>query len=63
MKEIQKCAVVIYDISLDKDQINEAFIALQGKIILLTSNKILHQKQLNILLKILFQFFFLLLKK
>lgn len=42
MKEIRKCAIVIYDISLNKDQINEAFLALQGKIILLTSNKILH---------------------
>lgn len=34
MKEIRKCAVVIYDISLDKNQINEAYTALQGKITL-----------------------------
>jgi len=33
MKEIQKCAVVVYDISLAKNQITEASIALQSKII------------------------------
>lgn len=32
MKEIRKCAIVIYDISLDKTQINEAYTALQGEI-------------------------------
>lgn len=32
MKEIQKCAVVIYDITLEKDQIIEAYTAIQGKI-------------------------------
>lgn len=33
MKEIQKCAVVVYDISLAENQITEASIALQSKII------------------------------
>jgi len=33
MKEIQKCAVVVYDISLAKNQITEASIALHSKII------------------------------
>lgn len=33
MKEIKKCAVVVYDISLAKNQITEASIALQSKII------------------------------
>lgn len=31
MKEIRKCAVVVYDISLDKKQIHEAIEALKGK--------------------------------
>lgn len=35
MNEIKKCAVVVYDISLDKNQITEAYIALK-------SNKTLH---------------------
>lgn len=38
MKEIQKCSVVVYDITLDKNQILEAQVALQGK---KTINKIL----------------------
>ena len=33
MKEIQKCAVVVYDISLAKNQITEASKALKSKII------------------------------
>jgi len=33
MKEIRKCAVIVYDISLNTNQITEANIALQGKII------------------------------
>jgi len=33
MKEIKKCAVVVYDISLAKNQITEASLALQSKII------------------------------
>jgi len=33
MKEIQKCAVVVYDISLANNQITEASIALHSKII------------------------------
>lgn len=33
MKEIRKCGIVVYDISLDSNQINEAYAALQGKII------------------------------
>lgn len=32
MKEIRKCAIVIYDITLDKNQIAEANTVLQGKI-------------------------------
>lgn len=32
MNEIQKCAVVVYDITLDKNQITEAKAALQSKI-------------------------------
>lgn len=30
MNEIKKCAVVVYDISLDKNQITEAYIALKS---------------------------------
>lgn len=33
MKEIRKCAVVIYDISLANNQITEAVLALQSKIV------------------------------
>jgi len=33
MKEIQKCAVVVYDISLAKNQITQASKALKSKII------------------------------
>lgn len=33
MKEIQKCAIVVYDISLAKNQITEASIALKSKIV------------------------------
>lgn len=32
MKEIRKCAIIVYDISLDKSQIHEATKALKGKI-------------------------------
>lgn len=32
MQEIKKCAVVVYDISLDKNQITEASTALKSKI-------------------------------
>lgn len=38
MKEIRKCAIVVYDITLDKNQINEAYAALHGKIIFEISN-------------------------
>lgn len=30
MNEIKKCAVIVYDISLDKNQITEAYIALES---------------------------------
>lgn len=50
MKEIQKCAVVVYDISLAKNQITEATIALHSKIIYLNIIK------LNKTLKYLFSY-------
>lgn len=33
MKEIRKCAIVVYDITLDKNQITEANTALKGKVL------------------------------
>lgn len=30
MKEIRKCGIIVYDITLDKNQVPEAILALQG---------------------------------